>query len=266
VLRWHRDLVKHRHARASVNRGPGRPRAFASIRRLVLRLAAENPSWGYRRIHGELALLGIKIAPSAVWEILKADGVDPAPQRTTVTWADFLRSQAEAILAMDFIETVALTGRRQYVLAAIHHTGRRVRILGTTAHPTHAWVRQAVRNLLMDLEDAGNLAQVRFLIHDRDAKYPALIDQILSSAKITTVLTGVRMPRMNSITERWVKTLRAELLDRTLIWNETQLRHALHAYERHYNLHPTHRALGAAAPLRELPHPLEAGQIERLAI
>jgi transposase InsO family protein len=92
----------------------------------------------------------------------------------------------------------------------------------------------------MELEDAGNLAQIRFLIHDRDAKYPALIDEILSSAKITTVLTGVQMPRMNSITERWVKTLRAELLDRTLIWNETHLRRALHAYERHYNLHRTH--------------------------
>jgi hypothetical protein len=153
----------------------------------------------------------------------------PSPQRTTVTWAGFLRSQAEAILAMDFIETVTLTGQRQYILAAIHHAGRRVRILGTTAHPTRAWVAQAVRNLLMDLGDTGNLAQVRFLIHDRDAKYPALIDEILSSAKITTVLAGVRMPRMNSITERWVKTLRAELLDRTLIWNETHLRHALHA-------------------------------------
>jgi transposase InsO family protein len=118
----------------------------------------------------------------------------------------------------------------------------------------------------MDLEDAGNLAQIRFLIHDRDAKYPALTGEILSGARITAVLTGVRMPRMNSIMERWVKTLRAELLDRTLIWNQTHLRHALHEDERHCNLHRTHRALAAAAPLRELPHPLEADRIERLAI
>jgi transposase len=124
VLRWHRDLVKHRHARVSVNRGPGRPRTLTSVRRLVLRLAAENPSWGYRRIHGELALLGVKVAASTVWEILKTDGVDPAPQRATVRWADFLRSQAEAILAMDFVETVTLAGRRQYILAAVHHAGR----------------------------------------------------------------------------------------------------------------------------------------------
>jgi transposase len=210
VLRWHRDLMKRRHACASVNRGPGRPRTVASIRRLVLCLAAENPSWGYRRIHGELTLLGVAIAASTVWEILKTAGIDPAPRRTTVTWADFLRSRAEAILAMDFIETVTLTGQRQYILAAIHHAGRRVRVLGATAHPTHVWVTQALRNLLMDLEDTGHLAQIGFLIRDRDAKYPALIDEILGSAKIATVLTGVRMPRMNSIIERWVKTVRGE--------------------------------------------------------
>ncbi|MFJ5991435.1 hypothetical protein [Lentzea sp. NPDC092896] len=151
VLRWHRDLLKRRHARTSVNRGPGRPRTVASIHRLVLRLANENPSWGYRRIHGELVLLGVAVAASTVWEILKTAGVDPAARRTTVTWADFVRSQAEAILAMDFVETVTLTGQRQYILAVIHHASRRVWIAGTTAHPTHAWVTQAIRNLLMDL-------------------------------------------------------------------------------------------------------------------
>ncbi|MEU4253499.1 hypothetical protein AB0F15_39515 [Amycolatopsis sp. NPDC026612] len=161
VLRWHRNLLKRRHARASVNRRPGRPRTRTSIRRLVLRLAAENPAWGYRRIHGELALLGIKVAPSTVWEILKAEGVDPAPQRTTVRWADFLRSQAEAVLAMDFVETITLTGQRQYILAAIHHAGRRIRILGTTAHPTHARVTQAVRNLHRTHRSLGAAAPLR---------------------------------------------------------------------------------------------------------
>jgi hypothetical protein len=148
--------------RTCVNRGLGRPRTVASIRRQVLRLATENPSWGYRRIHGELALLGVAVAASTVWEILKTGGVDPAPRRTTGTWAGFLRSQAEAILAMDFIETVTLTGQHQYILAAIHHASRRVWIVGTTAHPTHAWVTQAIRNLLMDLEDTGHLASIRF--------------------------------------------------------------------------------------------------------
>lgn len=120
---------------------------------------------------------------------------------------------------------------------------------------------QAVRNLLMDLETAGSLA-----LRDRDAKYPTLINTTLSDAGITMVLTGVRMPRMNAITERWVKTLRTELLDRSPIWNETHLRHALGEYERHYNLHRTHRSLAAAAPLRARPQPLEPDRIERLVI
>ncbi|WP_245848390.1 integrase core domain-containing protein [Lentzea kentuckyensis] len=201
-----------------------------------------------------------------MWEILKTAGVDPAPRRTTVTWADFLRSQAEAILAMEFIETVTLTGQRQYILAAIHHASRRVWIVGTTAHPTHAWVTQAIRNLLMDLEDTGYVARIRFLIRDRDGKYPAVIDEILGTAGIATILTGVRVPRMNSIVERWVKTLRAELLDRTLIWNHTHLQHALREYERYYNEHRTHRSLAAAAPLRARPQPLEPGQIEHLNV
>ncbi len=118
----------------------------------------------------------------------------------------------------------------------------------------------------MDLEDTGHLTRIKFLIRDRDAKYPALIDKILGAAGITMVPTGVRMPWMNSIIERWVKTLRAELLDRTLIWNQTHLRRALREYERHYNEHRTHRSLAAAAPLRILPQRLKPGQIERLTV
>ena len=113
-----------------------------------------------------------------------------AKGRTTLTWANFLRSQAEALLAMDFVETVTLTGTRQYILADIHHANRRIHILGTTAHPTHAWVTQAVRNLSMDLQDARSIPGLRFLIRDRDAKYPAVIADILGNAGITTVLTA----------------------------------------------------------------------------
>jgi hypothetical protein len=125
----------------------------------VLRLARENSTWGYRRIHGELLVLGVKVAASTVWEILHEAGIDPAPQRTSIAWATFLRSQAHAIVAADF-ETVTLTGTRLYVLAAIEHATRRVRILGATAHPSAAWVTQTARNLLMDLDDAGVSGQV----------------------------------------------------------------------------------------------------------
>ncbi|MEW2574010.1 integrase core domain-containing protein [Streptomyces sp. NPDC047070] len=266
VLRWHRDFMNSRHARLSRNPRPGRPRTIASVRRLILRLAKENPTWGYRRIHGELALLGIKLAPSTVWEILKAEGIDPATQRSNVTWATFLHSQAEAILAMDFIETITLTGQRQYILAAIHHARRGVRVLGTTTHPTHAWVTQVIKNLVMDLEDAGRRTAITFMIRDRDAKYPAAIDEILSQAGIRTVLTAVRTPRMNAIMERWVHSLRRELLDRALLWNEAHLRRALHEYEQHYNHHRTHRTLQAAAPLRVVPKPLNPPQTKHLRV
>ena len=224
VLRRHRDLIARRHAAASRPKRSGRPRTVHSVRALVLRLARENPGWGYRRIHGELLVLGIQVAASTVWEILKDAGIDPAPERASSTWADFLHSQADALPACDFLETVTLSGARLHVFAVIEHASRRIRILGVTAHPTATWVAQAAKNLVMDLEDAG--CQARFLIRDRDGKYPALYDAVLADAGIAVVLSGVRMPRMNSIMERWVQTCRHELLDRTLIWNQ---RHLLHA-------------------------------------
>jgi putative transposase len=182
VLRWHRDLIRRRHARTCQPKRPGRPPTVRSIRALVLRLVQENPGWGYRRVHGELATLGIKVAPSTVWEILKQAGLDPAPERASTTWADFLRSQADAMLACDFIETVTLSGQRQYILAVIEHATRRVRVLGTTAHPSANWVIQAVKNLVMDLDDVG--FQARFLLRDRDGKFPALMDEVLAEADI----------------------------------------------------------------------------------
>ncbi|WP_370373280.1 integrase core domain-containing protein [Catenulispora sp. GP43] len=254
VLRWHRDLLRRRHANTCRPQRTGRPRTIASIRRLVLRLVRENPSWGHRRVHGELATLGIKIAASTVWEILKDEGLNPAPERTATTWAAFLRSQADALLACDFIETVTLTGQRQYILTVIEHSTRRVRVLGTAAHPTAAWVTQAARNLVMDLEDA--CAMVKYLIRDRDAKFPPLFDEILAQTGIQVVLSGIRVPRMNSVMERWVQTCRHELLDRTLIWNQRHLLHALHEYEAHYNSHRAHQAMQQAAPLRAVPPPI----------
>jgi putative transposase len=225
-----RDLLDRRHA-ASRPRRRGRARTLRSIRALVLRLARENSSRGYRRVHGELATLGVKVAPSTVWEILREAGIDPSPDRTATTWATFLRSQTQALLATDFIETVTPTGMRMYILAVIEHATRRIRIriLGVTAHPTAAWVAQAARDLVMDLQDAGSTA--RYLIRDRDGKYSAVFDAILTDTGITVVRSGVQVPRMNVIMERWVRTCRRELLDRTLIWNQPHLLHVLREYE-----------------------------------
>jgi putative transposase len=171
----------------------------------------------------------VKVAASTVWEIRKDAGIDPAPERASSTWAGFLRSRADALLACDFFETVTLTGARLYVLAVIEHTNRRIRILGATAHPTASWVTQAARNLVMDLEDAD--CRARYLIRDRDGKFPQLFDAVLQDAGIEIVLSGIRMPRMNSIMERWVQTCRRELLERTLIWDQRHLLHALREFE-----------------------------------
>ena len=254
VLRWHRDLVRKRHAARSRPGRPGRPRTVRSVRVLVLRLVRENPAWGYRRVHGELLVLGVKAAPSTVWEILKKAGIDPAPGRSATTWAGFLSSQAEALLACDFFETVTLSGTRVFVLAVIEHHTRRIRVLGATTHPTTSWVAQAARNLVMDLQDAG--CRARFLIRDRDGKFPELFDAVLADGGIEVVLSGVRMPRMNSIMERWVQTCRRELLDRTLIGNQHHLLHALREFERFYNGHRPHQGIANARPLRPLPSPI----------
>lgn len=226
---------------------------------------AKTSGWGYRRTHGELAISGIKIAPSTVWEILKTHGIPPAPDRDHLTWATFLRSQAHALLAADFFDTHTLTGTRLVVLAVIEHATRRIRILGATAHPTAAWTTQMARNPVMDLQDAH--ATVRYLIRDRDSKYTAAFDAVLADSGITTIMTGIRVPRMNAIMERWIRTCRAELLDRTLILNQAHLLHALREFEAFYNDHRTHRALQGAAPLRPLPQPIiRAAEPDQLTI
>jgi hypothetical protein len=149
-----------------------------------------NPSWGYRRIHGELATLGIKVAPSTVWEILKDTGIEPAPRCDHQTWAAFLSSQAHAILAADFFEIRTLTGARLYAFAAIEHAARRVRILGATAHPAAAWTTQLARNLIMDLQGAG--AAVKYLVRDRGSKYTAAFDAVFEDEGIKITKVGIR--------------------------------------------------------------------------
>ena len=200
IVRWHRDIVRRRWAARSMRGKPGRPTTRRNIRALVLRLARENPEWGYRRIHGELAGLGVQIAASTVWEILKNAGIGPAPRRTGPTWSQFLRSQADAILACDFFTVDLLNGTQAYVLAVIEHATRRIRILGVTLHPTGDWTTQQARNLIMDLDEQEH--RIKFMIRDRGSNYTAAFDAVLADAGIRTVLCNVQTPRMNAITER----------------------------------------------------------------
>jgi putative transposase len=252
ILRWHRDLVKRRWTQARGHRTGGR-RTAPELRRLVLRLAAENSSWGYRRIHGELAGLGYQLAASTVWSILKRAGIDPAPRRDGPSWRHFLRVQARGILATDFFCVDTLLLQRLYVLFVVEHATRRVHLLGVTANPSGAWVAQQARNFLMDLGDRA--AQFAFLIRDRDSKFTGMFDAVFASESIRILRTPVRAPQANAIAERWIGTLRRELLDRILIINRRHLTAVLTEYVAHFNDHRPHRALNQAAPLRPLPPP-----------
>ncbi|HZZ46585.1 MAG TPA: integrase [Pseudonocardia sp.] len=180
--------------------------------------------------------------------------IHPAPERAATTWADFLRSQVDALLAGDFFETHTLSGTRMYVFAVIEHAHRRIRILGATAHPTTSWVTQAARNLVMDLADYGGRA--RLMIRDRDGKVSGGFDAVLADAGIRVVLSGVQMPRMSAIMERSIHTCRRELLDRTLLWNQRHLPHALREFERFYNCHRPRQGIANARPLHPLPPPI----------
>jgi putative transposase len=258
IVRWHRDIIRRRWAARSKRGRTGRPATRRNIKALVLRLARENPGWGYRRIHGELAGLGVKIAASTAWEILKNAGIDPAPRRTGPAWSLFLRSQAEAILACDFFTADLLDGTQAYVLAVIEHASRRIRILGVTLHPTGEWTAQQARNLIMDLGEQAH--RVKFMIRDRGSSYTAVFDAVFADAGIRPVLCNVQTPRMNAIAERWIGGCRRELLDRTLIWNQAHLRRILREYETHHNRHRPHRSLDSAAPLKPLPEPVDLEQ------
>jgi transposase InsO family protein len=220
LLRWHAQLVARRWTYP--HRRPGRPSTPPPIRALVLRMARENPRWGYRRIQGELIGLGHQVAASTVWTILKSAGLAPAPRRSGPTWRQFLAAQAHAILAIDFAHVDTVLLRRLYILVVIEHDRRRVHLAGITAHPTGAWVTQQARNLLMDLGERAD--RFRFLIRDRDSKFTAAFDAVFTGADIRIIRTPVRAPRANAIAERFIGTLRRECLDHLLIWPPTPRR------------------------------------------
>jgi putative transposase len=193
-----------------------------------------------------------------VWEILRASGISPAPQRAGPAWSQFLRSQAEAILACDFFTAGLLDGTQAYALAMIDQATRRISILGLTLHPTGEWTTQQARNLIMDLGDRAG--RVRFMIRDRGSNFTTAFDAVLAGAAVRTVLCSIQTPRMDAIAERWIGGCRRELLDRTLIWNQADLRRILRQYETHHNQHRPHRSLHGAAPLKPLPEPVNLDQ------
>jgi len=246
LLRWHRMLVARRWTYPATRRKAGRLPTAKLIRELVCRLARENPTWGYRRIHGELVGLGYTVCPSTVWNLLRAAGLNPAPRRDGPTWREFCTAQAKAMLACDFAHVDTVLLRRIYLFFVIELDTRRVHLLGVTRHPTGEWVTQTARNFVSDLGERAD--GFRFLIRDRDAKFTAAFDAVFTGAGIQVLRSPVRAPRANAFAERWIGTLRRECLDRILIVGERHLRAVLTDFVDHYNSHRPHRSLGQRPP------------------
>lgn len=245
ILRWHRALVSQRW---TYPRRTGRPPKPTEIRRLVVRLAKENSTWGYRRIQGELKHLGIAIAPSTVWSILQQAGIDPAPRRAGPSWKEFLRSQAKGIIACDFVAIDTAFLRRFYALLFIEIATRRVHLVGVTSNPNASWVTQQARNYVA----RWDAVPFRFLIRDRDVKYVSAFDEVFRTEGLRIVRTPIKAPKANAFAERFVGTLRRECLDRILILGRGHLESVLRSYLAHYNGHRPHRALDMNSPTAQL--------------
>jgi transposase InsO family protein len=251
LLRWHRSLIARKWTRP--HRPPGRPAIDPEVTKLILQMASENPRWGYMRIKGELAKLGIRASATSIAMLLRRSGVGPAPRRGP-TWRQFLKAQAAGILACDFftVETVLL--KTLYVLFFIEIGTRRVHVTVSTTHPDTSFVTQQARNLVMSLAEEGT--QVGFLIRDRDAKFCRSFDDVFASAGIRVIRTPIRAPNANAFAERWIETIRAECLDWLLILGPRHLDRILRIYVQHYNRRRPHRGLGLQVP--ESLAPVEA--------
>ena len=258
ILDWHRRLVR-RHW-TYPHRRVGRPPLEAETVEFIVRLARENPRWGYLRIVGEMKKLGVTVSKTSVSAVLSRRGLLPAPRRSGPTWSQFLTAQAKGILATDFFHVDAVTLRRYYVLFAIEVDSRVVHLLGVTTNPAMAWVTQVARTFTSDLQDAGR--RFRFLILNRDTKFTASFDEVFASVGIEAIRTPIRSPKANAFAERWVRTVREECLDHLLVYSRVHLESVLGEYIRHYNHARPHRGRKLAAPLARRD-PTTSGEICR---
>ncbi|MEU6885603.1 integrase core domain-containing protein [Streptomyces viridosporus] len=237
----HRRFVARKWTHPQRSR-PGRPSTAPTVKQLILRLTRENHAWSHRRIQGELARPGYPIAPSTVWEILRAAGIAPAPQRSGPPRREFLTAQAHGILAADFLHLDTLSLKRLYALVLIEHDTRRIHLAGVTAQ----WTVQQARNLAMALD--RRMDSLRFLLRDRDSRYTSAFDAVFEADDVEVLLSPPRAPKANAICERAVGTLRREVLDRVLIYNEAHSVKVLTEYIQHYNQHRPHQSRQQLSP------------------
>jgi transposase InsO family protein len=243
LLRWHRRLVAKRW---TCGREVGRRPLRREIRELVLRLARENPRWGYQRIVGELNGLGMTVSATTVRTWLRKAGLGPAGTRGGMTWREFLRAHRQSLLAVDFFTVETIWLQRLYVLFFIEVGSRRVDLAGCTPTPSAQWVTQQARQLTWTL--AGRPESVRILIRDRDQKFTDGFDGVFLSDGIQIVRTPFRAPPANGVAERFVRTVRSECLDWLLVLNQEHLECVLRVFIDHYNGHRPHRALSLTPP------------------
>jgi putative transposase len=246
LLRWHRELVRRKWTYRRTGR-PGRPPIDPAIRALILRLARENPRWGCVRIEGELRKLGIRVAATTIRTLLRTARLGPAPRRIGPTWTEFLRAQADGIIACDFFTVETAWLRTLYVLAFIELGSRRISLSPSTVHPDSAWVTQQARNLALALD--ARASPIRFLIRDRDTKFCRPFDTVLRSEGMRVIRTPIRAPNANAHAERVIETIRAECLDWSLILGRRHLDQTLRTYAGHYNRRRPHRALALTPTL-----------------
>ena len=252
LLRWHRRLVAKRWTYA---RPVGRPPRCREIRGLVVRLARENPTWGYERMVGELKGLGVTVSATTVRTWLRAAGLGPSGRRGGLTWREFIRTHRQSLLAVDFFTVETIWLQRLYVLFFIELGSRRVHLAGCTSNPSARWVTQQARQLTWTLTERPE--PVRFLIRDRDQKFTSAFDEVFHSEGMEILRTPFRAPQANGVAERFVRTVRSECLDWLLILNRDHLERVLAAFVAHYNGHRPHRALALTPPHRTRPVPSE---------
>ena len=242
ILRWHRKLIAAKWTYP--RKGVGRPGVMKEIRELIVRMAGENPSWGYARIQGALKHMDHRVARSTIAKVLKEHGIKPSPDRP-MSWATFVRAHAHLIAAADFFTTEVWTIRglvTHYTLFVIDVATRRVHIAGTTTNPTSAWMEQIARNLTDCYE--GFLNGKRFLIIDRDAKFSPKFQSILGYAGVEILLTAYQAPNMNAYAERFVRSIKFECLDQMIFLGRESLVRAIAEYAAHYHDERSHQGIG----------------------
>src|SRR5215467_4619732 len=246
ILGWYRKLIANKFNGSRFRKRVGRPRVAEEIERLVVRMANENPSWGYDRIVGALANLGHRLSDQTVGNVLRRHGLSPAPKRKqTVSWKDFIRSHRDVLVGMDFFTAEVLTLKgllTYYVLFFIHLETRRVSLVGFTPYPDQDWMEQQARNLTM--KEWGCLTGCHYLLHDRDTKFCESFRELIESGSVNPLRLPARSPNLNAYAERWVRSVKEECLAKLILFGESSLRRALQQYLLHYHEERNHQGKG----------------------